>query len=165
MRLEIQNWRWKGVPFFLRTGKRLPRTVTEVNVVFREAPIRFFDEIPEVNRLRPNHLTLRIQPGEAIAFSFLTKEPGPEVRVKPVRMHFSYLDAFQEAQPDAYERLLHDAMEGDQTLFLRSDGVQEAWRIVEPILHEELPLRFYASGSWGPPQTDDLIAPRAWHLH
>jgi glucose-6-phosphate 1-dehydrogenase len=165
MRLDIENWRWQGVPFFLRTGKRLPRSVTEINVVFREAPIRFFEDILEVDRLRPNHLTLRIQPGEAITFSFLTKEPGPEVRVKPVRMHFSYRDAFQESQQDAYERLLHDAMEGDQTLFLRSDGVREAWRIVEPIITELPPLRFYASGSWGPPQTDDLIAPRAWHLH
>jgi glucose-6-phosphate 1-dehydrogenase len=165
MCLNIENWRWQGVPFYLRTGKRMPRTVTEVNVVFREAPIRFFGDIPEVERLRPNHLTIRIQPEEAITFSFLTKEPGPEVRVKPVRMHFAYRDAFDSQQQEPYERLLHDAMDGDQTLFLRSDGVEEAWRVIEPILMDVPPLRFYASGSWGPPQTDDLIAPREWHVH
>jgi glucose-6-phosphate 1-dehydrogenase len=165
MRLNIENWRWQGVPFFLRTGKRLPRQVTEVNVVFREAPIHFFSELPEVDRLRPNHLTLRIQPEEAITFSFLTKEPGPEVRVKPVRMRFGYRDAFESLEQEPYERLLHDAMDGDQTLFLRSDGVHEAWRIIEPILADVPPLRLYAAGSWGPPQIDELIAPRAWHVH
>ncbi len=164
MRLNIENWRWEGVPFFLRTGKRLPRAVTEINVVFREAPIRFFADIPGVDQLRPNHLTLRIQPEEAITFSFLTKAPGPEVRVKPVRMNFSYRDHFQ-SQQEPYERLLYDAMEGDQTLFLRSDGVQEAWRIIEPILADMPPIRLYSAGSWGPPQTDDLIAPRSWHIH
>ena len=164
LKLFIENWRWQGVPFYLRTGKRMPRAVTEVQVVFREAPIRFFGEIPGVDRLRPNHLTLSIQPEEAITFSFLTKEPGPEVRVKPVRMDFSYRDAFQQQQ-EPYERLLHDAMDGDQTLFLRSDAVEEAWRILGPVLTEMPPVRFYGGGSWGPPQADDLIAPRAWHLH
>lgn len=164
MRVNIQNWRWEGVPFYLRTGKRMPETVTEVTVVFREAPIRFFSELPEVSRLRPNQLTLRIQPEESITFSFLAKEPGPEVRVQPVRMHFAYGEAFETRLPEAYERLLHDAMEGDQTLFLRSDGVEEAWRIIEPVLENMPPLRFYAAGSWGPPQIDDLIEPRRWRL-
>ncbi|HRC62779.1 MAG: glucose-6-phosphate dehydrogenase [Dehalococcoidia bacterium] len=164
MRLNIQNWRWEGVPFYLRTGKRMPETVTEVTVVFREAPIRFFSELPEVSRLRPNQLSIRIQPEESITFSFLAKEPGPEVRVQPVRMHFSYLEAFGAPPPEAYERLLHDAMEGDQTLFLRADGVEEAWRIIEPVLSQMPPLRFYAAGSWGPPQIDDLIEPRRWRL-
>jgi len=164
MRLNVQNWRWEGVPFYLRTGKRMPETVTEINVVFREAPIRFFSELPEVSRLRPNQLTLRIQPEESITFSFLAKEPGPEVRVQPVRMHFAYSQAFETRPPEAYERLLHDAMEGDQTLFLRSDGVEEAWRIIEPVLENMPPLRFYAAGSWGPPQIDDLIEPRRWRL-
>src|SRR5690606_3047264 len=104
-------------------------------------------------------------PAEAITFSFLGKRPGPEIEVQPVSMNFGYQDAFRKASQDAYERLLHDAMAGDQTLFLRSDAVEEAWRILDPVLHRMPPITFYPAGSWGPEEADEFIWPREWHLH
>ena len=163
MKLGIDNWRWSGVPVFLRAGKRLPRRVTEVNVVFREAPIRYF-EGTAIGELHHNHLTLRIQPEEGISFSFMAKQPGPEVKAEQVRMNFSYGDSFMIEPQEAYERLLHDAMEDDKTLFLREDGVEQAWRIVEPVIHAPSPLRFYPAGSWGPPESEAL-SPAGWHIH
>ena len=163
MELCIDNWRWSGVPVFLRVGKRLARRVTEVNVVFREAPIRYF-EGTAIGHLRHNHLTLRIQPEEGISFSFMAKQPGPEVNAQQVRMSFNYGDSFMIQPQEAYERLLHDAMQGDKTLFLREDGVEQAWRIVEPVLGARSPLRLYPAGSWGPSESEAL-APGGWHLH
>jgi glucose-6-phosphate 1-dehydrogenase len=162
--LSIDNWRWSGVPFFLRSGKRLPRRVTEVHVQFRDAPVMLF-EATEVERLQPNHITLRIQPAEAIALSFLAKVPGPELRVSPVRMNFSYADYFQTQPQEAYERLLLEAMEGDRTLFIRSDTIDRAWEVVQPILDAMPAVYTYPSGSWGPEEANELIAPRGWHLH
>ena len=163
MELCIDNWRWSGVPIYLRVGKRLARRVTEVNVVFREAPIRYF-EGTAIGELHHNHLTLRIQPEEAISFSFMVKRPGPEVNAQQVRMSFNYGDSFMIEPQEAYERLLHDAMEDDKTLFLREDGVGQAWRIVEPALRAPSPLSFYEAGSWGPPEAEALL-PGGWHLH
>ena len=163
-RLCIDNWRWAGVPFYIRTGKAMPRRVSEVHIQFREAPISFF-EPTQVSELRPNHLTLRLQPEEGITLSFMAKPPGPEVDADPVRMNFSYGEAFMSEPQEAYERLLYDAMDGDRTLFLRSDGVERAWALVEPVLNELPPVTYYPAGSWGPPEAEKLIAPRAWHLH
>ena len=161
--MEIDSWRWAGVPFFLRTGKRLPRRTTEVSIVFRDVPLCFFEET-DTQDLRPNHLVLRIQPEEEINFSFVAKQPGPQMSVQQVGMEFSYRDSFMTEPAEAYERLLHDAMEGDHTLFAREDGVERAWKVVQPVLDSPAPLCTYAAGSWGPPEADELIAPRAWHL-
>ena len=162
-RLRIDSWRWAGVPFFIRTGKRLPRRVSEVTIQFRDAPIRFFQPT-QVSALSPDRLTLRLQPDEGIALSFLAKPPGPEVDARPVRMTFSYGDSFMTEPQEAYERLLYDAMDGDRTLFLRSDGVRRAWEIVDPVLSDPPPVTYYAAGSWGPPEAERLISPRAWHV-
>ena len=165
LRTEIDNWRWAGVPFYLRHGKRLPRRVTEVHIAFREAPVRLFTDLGvSAEDVRPNHLTIRIQPDEGITFSFLAKAPGPEVRVRPVRMNFSYDESFTTQPAEAYERLLHDAMEGDHMLFLRGDGVERSWEIVAPVLESPPPLYFYPAGTWGPPEAN-LVGIQDWHLH
>ena len=161
-RLYIDNWRWAGVPFFLRTGKRLPRRTTEAIVVFREAPVMFFSDTP-VEHLKPNVLAISIQPAEEIRFQFLAKVPGSVVQVEPVDMHFSYKEAFEQPLSPAYERLLHDALCGDPTLFARDDSVERAWQILEPVLEDLPPICQYPAGAWGPTDADALIAPRLWH--
>lgn len=163
VRLYIDNWRWAGVPFYLRTGKRLPRKTSEVTIVFREAPLRLFAGTP-VSSLKPDQLNIRIGPHEDISFQFLAKKPGSEIRVEPVRMDFAYDRAFAIEPAEAYERLLHDALIRDQTLFARADMVERAWEIVQPVLDDMPPLHFYHAGTWGPDAADALIAPRLWHL-
>jgi glucose-6-phosphate 1-dehydrogenase len=164
VRAHIDNWRWAGVPVFLRTGKRLARRATEVIVTFREAPGYLF----EAAGIAPgvaDHLSVRIQPAEGISLAFNAKEPGPEIRLRTVRMHFSYAEGFRVQPAEAYERLLHDAMEGDHTLFIREDEVERAWQVVGPLLEGAGPPHPYPAGSWGPPEADALVAPRRWHLH
>jgi len=163
LELRIDNWRWAGVPVYLRAGKRLPRRATQIKIGFRDVPIRFFEGIG-VGPLPPNHLTLSIQPDESITFAFLAKVPGPEIVVKPVHMEFSYGDSFMAQPAEAYERLLHDAMDGDTTLFARDDSVLRAWQVVQPVLDSLPHICTYPAGTWGPPEADDLIAPRTWHL-
>ncbi len=162
--VEIDSWRWAGVPFFLRTGKRLARRTTEVSIVLRDVPLCFFEDTG-AHDVTPNHLVLRIQPEEGISFTFLAKQPGPQVSVQQVSMDFSYRDSFMTEPAEAYERLLHDAMEDDHTLFAREDGVERAWKVVQPALDSPAPLCTYPAGSWGPPEANNLIAPRTWHLH
>jgi glucose-6-phosphate 1-dehydrogenase len=162
-RARIDNWRWDGVPFYLRTGKRLARRATEVTISFREAPAYLFEELG-LPQLTANHLHIAIQPDEGMSFAFLAKQPGPGLLPQTVRMQFSYGDSFTIAPAEAYERLLHDAMVGDHTLFTREDGVERSWRIVAPILESDLPLAMYRAGTWGPDEADRLIAPRKWHL-
>ncbi len=163
LQLQIDNWRWAGVPFFLRTGKRLPRRTTEVVISFRDIPVRFF-EGTGVQQLPANHLTLSIQPDEKITFDFVAKVPGPDIKVKPVQMSFSTGETAVGQPAEAYERLLHEAMDGDHTLFARGDGVERAWTVVQPVLDAMPPVCLYPAGSWGPPEADELIAPRKWHL-
>jgi len=162
--MEIDSWRWAGVPFFVRTGKRLPGRATEIVVQFREPPLCFF-EGTDVTHLPSDHLVMRIQPDEGIQFTFLAKRPGPEVGVQPVTMEFDYSSSFMTSPPEAYERLLHDVMVGDHTLFMREDAAERAWVVVEPALENPTPTCMYPAGSWGPREADQLIAPRAWHLH
>ncbi len=161
--LEIDSWRWAGVPFFVRTGKRLRRRATEIVVQFREPPLCFF-EGTDVKGLPSDHLVIRVQPDEGILFAFLAKRPGPEVNVQPVTMAFEYSRSFMTSPPEAYERLLHDVMLGDQTLFMREDAAERAWAVVEPALEHPTPVCMYPAGSWGPREADQLIAPRKWHL-
>jgi glucose-6-phosphate 1-dehydrogenase len=162
--LEIDSWRWAGVPFYLRAGKRLATRATEITVYFREPPLCFF-EGTAVTHLTSDHLVIRIQPDEGIRFAFLAKRPGPEVNVQQVSMEFSYNSSFMTSPPEAYERLLHDVMVGDHTLFMREDAAERAWEVVQTALEEPAPLCMYPAGSWGPPEADKLIAPRTWHLH
>jgi glucose-6-phosphate 1-dehydrogenase len=161
MRAWIDNARWRDVPFLLRAGKRLPRRATEVAIVLREPDRRLF-EGAGIERLAAHHLTLRIQPDEGIALVFRAKEPGPGMALDTVPMDFSYGGSFRTRPTEAYERLLHDAMAGEQTLFLREDAVERSWQIVAPILDAAATVHPYAAGTWGPSAADELIAPRAW---
>jgi glucose-6-phosphate 1-dehydrogenase len=160
MKLEVDNWRWAGVPIFVRTGKRLPKRVTEVALQFQRVPHLPFSA-HESEGLHPNALVLRIQPDEGISLRFGAKVPGQAFEVRDVLMDFSYGAAFIEEPPDAYERLLLDAMVGDPTLFIRTDEVEQAWRIVDPVLEawqeDRAPLASYPAGTWGPKEADALI--------
>jgi len=160
LRLFVENWRWAGVPFYLRTGKRLRRRVTEIAVQFKRAPFTLFRETP-VECLNPNVLIIRIQPDEGISLSFDAKEPGPMERLGTVTMDFTYAEYFKSEPETGYETLLYDAMIGDQTLFHRMDIVEAGWQVVDPILrawqaHPSMPPR-YAAGSSGPAEADQLL--------
>jgi glucose-6-phosphate 1-dehydrogenase len=160
--LFIDNWRWSGVPFYLRTGKSLPVSTSEVRVQFRPTPYVLF-AAQCGQKLDPNSLVLRLQPNEGISLRFNGKVPGTSVAVRPVRMHFSYDAEFGAYTPEAYERLLLDAMVGDATLFIRRDEVETAWGIVDSIRQawDGKPLtnrEFYSVGTWGPVAADDLLA-------
>ena len=161
MKLLIDNWRWAGVPIYLRTGKRLPRRMTEIAVQFKPAPFTLFRETP-VPCTNPNVLTLRIQPEEAICLSFDAKVPGPLERLETVNMDFRYSQYFKVEPTTGYETLLFDAMAGDQTLFHRMDMVEAGWQVVQPILDywsrdRSSPIPSHAMGTWGPPEADLLI--------
>jgi glucose-6-phosphate 1-dehydrogenase len=161
MRLRIDNWRWAGVPFYLRTGKRLPKRTTEVALRFSGVPHLPF-AATQAAELDSNALVLRIQPDEGISLRFGAKVPGQTFDLRSVSMDFSYGAAFLEEPPEAYERLLHDALLGDPTLFIRTDEVQQAWRIVQPLLDawsdDTTPLPGYAAGTWGPEEADRLLS-------
>ncbi len=161
LKLYIDNWRWASVPFYLRTGKRLPRRVTEVAIQFKRAPFMLFRKTP-VEHLKPNRLLLHIQPDEGISLSFGAKVPGPLVRLGTVDMDFQYGDYFGSTLSTGYETLLYDCMLGDATLFQRADMVEDSWSVVAPILDvwKALPPRNfpnYTAGTWGPLEADDLI--------
>jgi glucose-6-phosphate 1-dehydrogenase len=162
MKIFIDNWRWSGVPFYLRTGKNLPLSVSEVRIQFRPTPhVLFAAECG--TSLDPNALTLRLQPNEGISLRFNGKVPGTSLDVRPVRMHFSYDTEFGAYTPEAYERLLLEAMVGDATLFIRRDEVETAWSIVDRVRAgwDGKPLsnrEFYSAGTWGPVAADDLLA-------
>ncbi|APZ94140.1 glucose-6-phosphate dehydrogenase [Fuerstiella marisgermanici] len=174
MHVEIDNWRWAGVPFYLRTGKRLPQRVTEIAFQFKHPPLNLFSTVEcdgnlcDIVEARPNELVLRIQPQESIFLRFSTKRPGMQYHVQPVAMEFDYEDHFSEQLPEAYERLLLDVIRGDSTLFTRSDELLAAWKFVEPVLqHWETTgsgLEFYPSGTWGPAAADRLLSNtgRSW---
>jgi glucose-6-phosphate 1-dehydrogenase len=164
LKLHIENWRWAGVPFFIRTGKRLAGRDTEISIAFRDVPKRFFEEM-ECGDLPPNLLRIEIQPEEAVKLSVMAKIPGPELDVKPVTMEFSYGNSFMSKPDEAYERLIHDALEGDHTLFARADGVERCWQVLQPLIEKMPPVHPYAAGSWGPPEADRLIAPKEWYEH
>jgi glucose-6-phosphate 1-dehydrogenase len=162
MKLQIDNWRWADVPFYIRTGKRLAKRVTEIAIQFKRAPFVLFRET-SVERLSPNRLVLHIQPDEGISLRFGAKIPGPTVRLGSVNMDFAYSDYFGTTPSTGYERLLYDAMMGDATLFQRADMVEAGWSIVSPIqdVWKALPPRSfpnYAAGTWGPAPADELLA-------
>lgn len=162
LRLAVDNWRWSGVPFYLRTGKSLPLSASEVRVQFRPTPnVLFAAQCGP--KLDANAITLRLQPNEGISLRFNGKIPGTSIRLRPVRMHFSYDSEFGAYTPEAYERLLLEALAGDATLFIRRDEVETAWSIVDSIRSGwgSAPLterEFYPAGTWGPAASDDLLA-------
>jgi glucose-6-phosphate 1-dehydrogenase len=167
LRLFIDNWRWAGVPFYLRTGKRLPKRVSEVAIQFKDVPQILFNTNPDVP-LEPTVLSLRVQPEEGVSLRIASKLPGPKVRIYPVKMEFNYSSSFGEVTPEAYERLLLDVMAGDATLFMRRDGVEVAWAFVMPILEaweqsRERYLPEYRAGTWGPLEADRLIQADSRH--
>jgi glucose-6-phosphate 1-dehydrogenase len=164
LRLRISNWRWQGVPFYLRTGRRLPQRVTRIVVRFRRAPVSLFRK-QDGCEIHSNTLTIMLQPREGFELAFEVKLPGEGVQVTTEHLHFRYADAFGPLY-EAYETLLLDVMQGDQTLFVRADEVEASWRLFTPILeHMESPLP-YDAGSWGPLEADEL-APmfEAGHAH
>jgi glucose-6-phosphate 1-dehydrogenase len=161
LRLFVDNWRWAGVPFYLRTGKRLPKRVSEVAIQFKNVPHVLFNANPDVP-LEPTVLSLRVQPEEGLSMRIASKLPGPKVRIYPVKMEFNYSSSFGGTSPEAYERLILDVMAGDATLFMRRDAVEAAWKFVMPILdHWEhsraIDLPEYRAGTWGPLEADRLI--------
>ena len=169
LRLFVDNWRWAGVPFYLRSGKRLPKRLTEVAMQFRDVPHRLFHSGLK-DRLVPNTLSMRIQPDEGITLKFDAKVPGPDPRIQPVSMEFRYGTSFGQEPPEAYERLLLDAMLGDSTLFIRRDEVEAAWAYVDQLFEgwrledDHAPFPGHPAGSWGPSRADVLMAKdhRAW---
>jgi glucose-6-phosphate 1-dehydrogenase len=161
LQVFVDNWRWAGVPFFLRTGKRLPKRASEISIQLKDVPPILFNANPS-KRLQPNVLEVRIQPDEGFSFGISCKRPGPHVAVEAVKMDFHYGQQFgQSASPEAYERLILDVMHGDATLFMRRDAVEAAWRFVMPLLDrwaaQTEPLPGYTAGSWGPAEADRLI--------
>ena len=166
LRLNMDNWRWWNVPIYMRVGKRLPKSGTDISVHFKKAPLVLFNK----ESTEQNVLVIRIQPDEGISLRMQAKMPGTSFRIEPVKMDFHYGTSFGKASPEAYERLLLDAMSGDATLFARRDEVEEAWTFIDPIENawaakKDVPsLFFYPAGSWGPEEADDLLARdgRAW---
>lgn len=161
IRLELDNWRWQGVPFVLRAGKRLAERLVEISVHFKRVPTSIFKPLL-AEQLTPNVLKFRIQPDEGITIQFEAKHPGPKLCMSTVTMNFGYEETFKTPPPESYARLFLDAMLGDQTLFARSDSVEQSWRIVDPIIEhwegkrDDLPI--YPAGSWGPAQPEALMS-------
>jgi glucose-6-phosphate 1-dehydrogenase len=165
--LEVHNWRWAGVPIYLRTGKRLARKVTEIAVALKPIPHLAFQSKGSVG-VQPNQLILTVQPNEGVSLSLGAKIPGSTMRIRPVNMEFLYGSAFMSQSPEAYERLILDAMRGDATLFTRNDEVDAQWTIIDPILEawrgtDDRPVATYEAGTAGPAEADQLIGPgREW---
>ncbi len=169
MHVRIENWRWAGVPFYLRTGKRFPERVSEIAIQFKHPPLQLFNtvecegDVCQLVTASPNTLVFRIQPSEAILMSVSSKRPGMQYQIHPVTMDFQYDEAFGDIElPEAYERLLLDVLRGDSTLFTRSDELEEAWRFVTPVLEywetQAIKPEPYAAGTWGPARADQLLA-------
>jgi glucose-6-phosphate 1-dehydrogenase len=160
LRLEIDNWRWAGVPFYLRTGKALARKLTEIAITLKPVPHLAFQQEGSVG-VRPNQLILTMQPNEGVSLSLGAKIPGTRMRIRPVNMEFLYGTSFMSQSPEAYERLILDAMRGDATLFTRNDEVEAQWEICDPIVRKwentPGPLPQYEAGTQGPPEADRLL--------
>ncbi|MCB1078183.1 MAG: glucose-6-phosphate dehydrogenase, partial [Verrucomicrobiae bacterium] len=166
LRVMIDNWRWEGVPFYIRMGKRLPKKSTEISIHFKEAPRVLFNALNGSDEITGNVLVIRIQPNEGISLGMRSKLPGPAARLQAVKMDFEYQTSFGRSGPEAYERLLLDAMAGDATLFARDDEVEQAWAFIDEIEQawhqsdEPPPMAEYQAGSWGPKEADQLLKHR-----
>jgi glucose-6-phosphate 1-dehydrogenase len=161
----VENWRWAGVPFYIRSGKRLPNRVTDIAIHFNAAPLSLFERNGNgASGPTPNLLIVRIQPEEGISLRFSSKQPGSGMKLRPVSMDFNYGSSFGVRSPAAYETLLLDAMEGDTTLYTRQDMVDASWSVVQPILDYWATQKFdfpnYPAGTWGPKASDEMLARR-----
>ena len=168
LKFYIDNWRWSGVPFYARTGKRLPTKVTEVTITFKRPPHTLFRRHSDMFDTEYNQLVIRIQPDEGLMLNFGMKIPGDGFRVKNVGMDFHYSDLAEKDVPDAYGRLLLDCMRGDPTLYAHGDSVEYSWEFVEPILNAwknngDIPVFGYPAGTWGPKVANDMIEPSDLH--
>jgi glucose-6-phosphate 1-dehydrogenase len=162
MKLMIDNWRWADVPFYLRTGKRMPQRTTEIVIQFRRPPMVLFRDTGLGEQIQSNRLVIHLQPNEGISLEFDAKMPGPLMKLGVVKMDFDYEDYFGASSNTGYERLLHDCMTGDATLFQRADMVEAGWSLIQPILDvwKALPPRSfpnYAASSWGPKESEELL--------
>ena len=165
LKFFIDNWRWAGVPFLIRTGKKLPTRVTEIVITFRKVPHHLFGN--QNDQHSHNQLIIRIQPDEGILLKFGMKTPGAGFNVQTVNMDFHYSDLANTTVPAAYERLLLDCMIGDATLYARGDAVEQAWKFVQPIINAwqtnpEIPIYGYPAGTWGPEEAERLIPNGSW---
>jgi len=165
LRCEIDNWRWSGVPFFLRTGKRMGEGARIISIAFREPPHAMFPEHSRVGRYGPDHLTFDLDESSRVSLSFYGKRPGMGMVLEKASMQFSLEETGYAGEAvDAYERLIRDAMVGDRTLFTTAKGIERLWEISEPLLRDPPPVKPYPQGSWGPTEIGALIAPRSWRL-
>jgi glucose-6-phosphate 1-dehydrogenase len=159
VRLGVETRRWAGVPFYMRTGKRLPKRVTEISVLFKKAPHLPFSKT-DTQELGHNQLVIRVQPDEGVTLKFGSKVPGSAMEVRDVAMDFLYGEAFTESSPEAYERLILDVLIGDATLFPRSEEVEASWRVIDPLetFWADKPPNLYRAGEWGPKEADEMLA-------
>ncbi|WP_036554938.1 glucose-6-phosphate dehydrogenase [Nocardioides insulae] len=165
LKVTIDNWRWAGVPFFLRTGKKLAEGARIISIAFKEPPLTMFPAGSNAGNMGPDHLTFDLADQSRMSLSFYGKRPGPGMKLEKLSMQFSTADTSSSTSVlEAYERLIHDAMRGDHTLFTSADGIEALWEISQPLLDNPSPVRMYAPGSWGPNSIHQLIAPRAWRL-
>ena len=160
LKLNISNWRWQGVPFILRTGKRMFKGITEVAITFRRPPVSIFRQF-SINDIQPNKLVMTLQPNEGFDLFFKVKEPGDSYRLSTQKLHFQYSEIFGRI-PDAYETLLLDVLRGDQTLFVRADEVESSWELYTPLLSHKFEVHKYASGTWGPTVAERLLGGDKW---
>ena len=165
LRADVDNWRWSGVPFYLRTGKNLAEGARIISIAFREPPQSMFPAGSGVGDYGPDHLTFDLDESSRLSLSFYGKQPGPGMTLEKLSMQFSLVEVHDEGDTlEAYERLIRDAMNGDHTLFTTAEGIESLWEDSAPLLEHPPPVIPYAAGSWGPGQIRDLIAPRAWRL-
>jgi glucose-6-phosphate 1-dehydrogenase len=162
MKFLVDNWRWAGVPFYIRSGKRMPRRTTEIAIQFKRPPLQLFSKNTAA-AIEPNELVLNIQPEEGISIKFGSKEPGSGEKVQPVNMNFTYGSTFKSPAPDAYERLILDAMLGDSTLFTRADEVEAQWNLIQPVIEGWQSgsgsfIDQYRAGTWGPKEANDFMS-------
>jgi glucose-6-phosphate 1-dehydrogenase len=163
--LEVDNWRWAGVPFFLRTGKQLGGGERIISIAFREPPKSMFPADSGVGTQGPDHLTFDLADSSKLSLSFYGKRPGPGMKLEKLSLQFALHETGQDADVlEAYERLIHDAMVGDHTLFNTAEGIERLWEVSTPLLEDPPPAQPYAKGTWGPDAINDLIAPRTWRL-
>ncbi|HEU4703762.1 MAG TPA: glucose-6-phosphate dehydrogenase [Conexibacter sp.] len=165
LRCEIDSWRWSGVPFYLRTGKRMAESARIISISYHEPPAGMFPAGSGVGEYGPDHLTFDLDESSRLSLSFYGKRPGPGMRLDKMSMQFSLAETGDDEDAlEAYERLIHDAMVGDHTLFTTADGIERLWEVSAPLLERPSPLHFYAPGSWGPEAMQALIAPHSWRL-
>jgi glucose-6-phosphate 1-dehydrogenase len=165
LRAQIDNWRWAGVPFYLRTGKQMAEGARIISIAFREPPKSMFPAGSGVGLSGPDHLTFDLADSSKLSLSFYGKRPGPGMRLDKLSMQFAMQDTDRAGDVlEAYERLIYDAMRGERTLFTTAEGIERLWEISEPLLADPPPVRTYQPGTWGPNSVHQLIAPRAWRL-